>query len=66
MAEYVTLLGAEQVQNAASTMRHAAEDMQRAASSYYETVMQQQRFMNDWLDRFEQIVSKADSRGANG
>ncbi len=36
MVDYVTLLGAEQVQNAANTIRSAADDMSRAASTMSE------------------------------
>jgi uncharacterized protein YukE len=34
MAEYITLLGSEQVQNAARQMQSAADRMQSAASSF--------------------------------
>lgn len=54
---YVTLLGAEQVQSAASTMARAAEDMNRAASTISAAFEQHQRFMDDWLQRLEDIRS---------
>lgn len=38
MSEYVTLLGAEQVQSAGSAMRSAADEMQRAASTIDQAV----------------------------
>jgi len=34
MAEYITLLGAEQVSNAASTMKSAAHDMAQVVSNF--------------------------------
>jgi predicted small secreted protein len=54
--KYMTLLGAEQVQSAANTMRSAAEDMQRAASSIDETFRRHHMFMDDWLSRLEAVL----------
>lgn len=53
MAEYVTLLGAEQVQSAANTMSAAADRMQRAADSISYAFDNHHRFMDEWLQRFE-------------
>jgi len=53
MADYVTLMGAEQVQSAGNRMSSAAEQMSRAASSIDESLRQHQRFLDDWLQRFE-------------
>lgn len=65
MADYVTLLGAEQVQSAANMMKHAAEEMLRAAG-YLDDVMQRnQRFMDDWLARFEAVLNTT-ARGIKG
>jgi hypothetical protein len=58
MADYVTLLGAEQVQSAAHTMREAASQMQSAASSTDYALQNHQRFMDDWLQRFEAAIDK--------
>ena len=52
MAEYVTLLGAEQVQSAAGTMRSAAEEMKHASGEMSYALQQHQRFMEDWLQQF--------------
>ena len=47
----------EEVKLAASSMREAAERMNQAAA-YMDDVMNRQRsFMDEWLARFEQIVS---------
>lgn len=54
---YVTLMGAEQVQSAASRMSSAADQMQRAASSFDDTMARHQRFMDDWLQRFEAAIA---------
>lgn len=50
---YVTLLGAEDVRSAASTMRQAASEMQSAASSISGSLESHQRFLDDWLQRYE-------------
>jgi hypothetical protein len=58
MADYVTLLGAEQVQSAAHTMQAAAVDMTRAAGTIDWALNRNQQFMDDWLMRFEQALAK--------
>ena len=65
MADYITLLGAEQVQSAANTISSAANEMQRAADTVscalerHQCALElHQNFMTGWLDRFEQIVSQ--------
>jgi hypothetical protein len=58
MADYITLLGAEQVQTAANTMRGAAEEMMRAASENSYVAERQRQFMDDWLLRFEGAIEK--------
>jgi len=62
MSQYITLLGAEQVQSAASTMRSAAEEMNRAASSISYALEAHQRHMDDWLQRLEQILAEGRPR----
>jgi methyl-accepting chemotaxis protein len=58
VVDYITLLGAEQVQSAANTMRSAADTVAGAASEMSSAVDRQQRFMDDWLQRFEAVVEK--------
>lgn len=53
---YITLLGAEQVQSAAHSMRGAADDMRHAANTLSEALDRQRSFMDDWLSRFAQIL----------
>ena len=53
--KYMTLLGSEQVQNAAMTMRSAAELMQRAASEMQASVDRQERVLDDFLIRFSAV-----------
>lgn len=56
MTEYVTLMGAEQVQSAGNRMVSAASDMMRAASTMDECLFRHQRFMDDWLQRLEHVL----------
>lgn len=58
MADYVTLLGAEQVERAGYKMAEAADQMMRAAGYMDEAMQRHQRFMDDWLIRFEQAIEK--------
>lgn len=57
MAEYVTLLGAEEVSRAASRMLDAADQMSRAASNFASAAEQHQRFLDDWLNRLDGTLS---------
>ena len=58
MEKYVTLLGAEDVQRAGNTMCAAADRMQFAANSISDTADRQQRYMEEWMERFERAVDK--------
>lgn len=55
---YVELIGAETVRSAASTISSAADRMQSAASSIDATFDRHQRFLEDWLQRFEATVDR--------
>lgn len=59
MAEYVTLLGAEDVCRASSQMSSAASDMQRAADSIAYSLEMHQRFLDDWLMRLQATITDA-------
>lgn len=56
MTEYVHLVGAEDVSHAGHNMREAAVAMKHAADEIDHALRQHQQFMEDWLQRFEQIV----------
>lgn len=58
MAEYITLLGAEQVQSAANTIRSAADEMSRAASSIDNALHTHRMFMDDWLMRYQLVMEE--------
>lgn len=58
MSEYIHLIGAEEVRRAGSSMRSAASDMIRAASTIDESLHRHQRFLDDWLMRLEAILQE--------
>jgi hypothetical protein len=57
MADYVTLLGSEQVLNAGYAMKSAASDMDRAAGNLEDSLRRHRMFMDDWLERFEAALN---------
>lgn len=57
MSDHITLLGAEDVRSAAHTMRAAADEMQRAAMSIDASLQQHQRFLDDWLNRLDGVLT---------
>lgn len=57
MADYVTLLGAEDVSRAGYAMRDAAQRMNEASSSIAWSLEQHQRFMDDWLVRLNDTLN---------
>ncbi len=56
--ESIYLMGSEDVRSAANTMRSAAEEMSRAANYINESLTQQQRFMDDWLQRLQSVMEQ--------
>jgi len=56
--DMVHLVGAEQVQSAARTIREAAGVMERAASSINDSLFRHQQFLDQWLAQFEAVVQK--------
>lgn len=61
MSDYVTLLGAEQVQTAANTMRSAADEMKRAASEMQYAFENHQRFLAQWLLDYQEVLIKTEA-----
>lgn len=55
--ENVYLLGSEEVSRAGQAMRAAADDMQRAAMNIDGAFERHQRFLDDWLARFEAVMN---------
>lgn len=64
MADYVTLLGAEDVRSAANTMSRAADQMTQAAMNIEGALERHQRNMDDWLSRFEAAVDRLSTETA--
>lgn len=66
MADYVTLMGAEDVSKAGTAMRSVAQDISNSVSNLDVILMQNRVFMDDWLARFEytvnQLIDKAQGR----
>lgn len=58
MAEYVTLLGAEDVAHAARNMQGAADGMQRASNQFYETTERLIRALEEHNMRMERALEK--------
>lgn len=58
MADYITLLGVEQVSNASRRMNEAADEMQRAASCMDEVFRRHQLFMDQWLQEFSVLLEQ--------
>lgn len=56
MADYIMLLGSEQVQNAAHQMQSAADQMQRAVSSIDDALERHRRWADDWLEQFRNAL----------
>ena len=56
--EHINLLGSEDVYRAGTMMQQAATEMTRAASSIEESLQMHQRFLDDWLSRFEDILKE--------
>jgi hypothetical protein len=61
MSNYVTLLGAEEVQRAAGRMESAAREMQQAASAMEHTFEMHRRWADDWLQRLATTLEGAAS-----
>lgn len=53
MADYVNLIGVEEVSRAASRMAQAADQMTRAAATIDEALRSHQMFLEDWLSRWQ-------------
>ena len=59
MTEYIHLIGTEDVRAAGSRMQSAAQDMRSAAGSFEDTLHRQRMFLDDWLNRLENILQEA-------
>jgi hypothetical protein len=57
MAEYMHLIGAEQIGQAGRNIQSAADTILSAASSMDHSLMAHQRFLDDWLARLDDTLS---------
>lgn len=57
MSNYVTLVGAEEVGSAGRSMRSAADEMRAAANQIEESLSRHRAFLDDWLTRFDAVLS---------
>lgn len=58
MSDRMYLTGSEDVRTAGNTMANAADTMAHAADTMNAALERHQRFLDDWLSRFEQIIEK--------
>lgn len=58
MPEYHHLIGSEDVRTGGASMLRAAEEMNRVANNLEQTLLQHQRFMDDWLARYEAAMER--------
>ena len=54
----IVLIGAEDVRSAGYTIKSAAADIEQAVINLEGVLFQHQRFMDDWLQRFEYILEQ--------
>ena len=52
----VYLVGSEEVQRAGSAMHQAATEMTRAASVIQDALYQHERFLENWLVQFKELI----------
>ena len=62
MEKYIHLIGTEQVQQAARTMRSAAQEMSQAANSISYTMENHQQFLDEWMGRFIEILERQEAQ----
>lgn len=61
----VVLVGADDVLSGGRMARNAGTDMERAASTIQSSLETHQRYMEEWLVRFEQAIDKFDNAVAH-
>ncbi len=63
MSDRMYLTGSEDVRTAGNTMARAADTMQDAVRNFDYALERHQRFMDDWLQRFEAALDKGKPDG---
>ena len=65
MTEYIHLIGTEDIARAGHNMQSAAGEMAGAASSIEDSMGRHRQFMDDWLDRLEQVLKQNNTQGGD-
>ena len=60
--DYIHLTGAEDVENAASSIHDSAGMMQQAAINIEDSLLRHRQFLDDWLYRLENIIVRIDNK----
>lgn len=60
MAEYVHLIGTEQVQSAANTMMSAAEVMRRSANTIHDSLDRHELMLRDVMQKIDELIEVLD------
>ena len=60
--ENIYLIGSEDVKKAGYSMQSSAEIIQSASNSLSNSLYDHQLFMTDWLNRFENILTKFEEK----
>jgi hypothetical protein len=60
MVKYVHLVGVEQIQIAANTMRSAASEINRAANTISEALNSHEGVMREFMDKMETMLSEGE------
>ncbi len=62
--EHINLLGSDDVRAAGVRIASAASDMHRAVSYLDDILTRNQRFLDDWLLRLEEVIKKGGNHGS--
>jgi len=54
--DHIYLQGSDSVERGGNAIRGAAEEMNQAARNIEAALERHQRFMEDWLDRYQQML----------
>ena len=60
MAEYIHLVGAEQIQSAANRMVEAAHEMSRAANTIHDVMKRNEEVMQDLMIKIDGLIDAID------
>lgn len=63
MSEYHYLLGAEDVKNASHTFSNAVDNFRQSTNYLSEALHLHERFLTEWLDRFETAIQELNEKG---